>query len=143
MKRYSLLWVTAIIVAALLTPPVSSAETAAETQEQPDIRRILVSITKTKSYTFDSYLAAKGKRKYNLIMITVDRKTGKKIHDAEVSFKLTTPAGKEGPAIEALTVGAYKYGAYFNMPEKGKYIITCTADIKGKKEQAQLEYEVN
>ncbi len=81
-----------------------------------------------------------GGMSHHLMVFVKDEKSGAKITDAKVKFKIFAPNGDESQAMAMLMNGGY--GADVNMSEKGKYGIACMVKIGDKKELVKFNYVI-
>jgi hypothetical protein len=79
---------------------------------------------------------------HNITLTLKDEKTQKEISDAQITMKVVDPKGKD-QIKEMKYEGMMKsYGAYFNLPDKGKYQVIVLVKKGDQKIPAGIYYEV-
>ncbi|MCJ7595935.1 MAG: hypothetical protein MUO52_14305, partial [Desulfobacterales bacterium] len=79
---------------------------------------------------------------HNITVLLVDEKSQREITDAVVRMKVVDPSAKE--QIKALKPDTMmkSYGAYFNLPKKGRYQIMILFKIGDRKRTAGIYYDL-
>ena len=79
---------------------------------------------------------------HNIAVILKDEKTQKEITNAQINMKVIDPKGKDQVKSMKYEETMKSYGAYFNLPEKGKYQVMILFKIGEPKKSAGIYYDL-
>ncbi len=79
---------------------------------------------------------------HNITVVLKDEQTQKEITDAAVKMKVIDPSGKDQIKPLKAEPEMKSYGAYFKLPEKGKYQILTSFKVGDKTRNAGIYYDV-